>query len=110
MRCIDNNKHSNCSQSTSYALPITKKGVTRSAMSPDGKAIALIDGDGTVYKCDFGAGSVLSDKQEFTKLPGTLIPARACWVSWTALGDLILLDKKGHLKIYELAAAGRSPR
>ncbi|KAK6497514.1 hypothetical protein TWF481_011920 [Arthrobotrys musiformis] len=110
MRCIDSNKNSNCSQSASYALPITKKGVTRSAMSPNGKAIALIDGDGTVYKCDFGAGSVLSDKQEFTKLPGTLIPARACWVSWTALGDLILLDKKGHLKVYELAAAGRSPR
>ncbi|KAK6506069.1 hypothetical protein TWF506_010992 [Arthrobotrys conoides] len=110
MRCIDSNKHSNCSQSTSYALPITKKGVTRSAMSPNGKAVALIDGDGTVYKCDFGAGSVLSDKQEFTKLPGTLIPARACWVSWTSLGDLILMDKKGHLKIYELAAAGRSPR
>ncbi|KAK6332043.1 hypothetical protein TWF718_002581 [Orbilia javanica] len=110
MRCIDNNKHPNCSQSTSYALPITKKGVTRSAMSPNGKSIALIDGDGTVYKCDFGAGSVLSDKQEFTKLPGTLIPARACWVSWTSHGDLILLDKKGNLKVYELAAAGRSPR
>ncbi|KAF3163944.1 hypothetical protein TWF225_001981 [Orbilia oligospora] len=110
MRCIDSNKHSNCSQSTSYALPITKKGVTRSAMSPNGKAVALIDGDGTVYKCDFGAGSVLSDKQEFTKLPGTLIPARACWISWTSLGDLLLLDKKGHLKIYELSGAGRSPR
>ncbi|KAF3223365.1 hypothetical protein TWF106_005137 [Orbilia oligospora] len=110
MRCIDSNKHSNCSQSTSYALPITKKGVTRSAMSPNGKAVALIDGDGTVYKCDFGAGSVLSDKQEFTKLPGTLIPARACWISWTSLGDLLLLDKKGHLKIYEVSAAGRPPR
>ncbi|EPS41045.1 hypothetical protein H072_5062 [Dactylellina haptotyla CBS 200.50] len=110
MRCIDNNKQSNCSQSVSYALPITKKGVTRSAMSPNGKAIALIDGDGTVYRCDFGAGSVLSDKQEFAKLPGTLIPARACWVSWTDTGALILLDKKGHLRVFPSVATGRSIR
>ncbi|KAK6540006.1 hypothetical protein TWF694_008839 [Orbilia ellipsospora] len=109
MRCIDDNKQPNCSQSVSYALPITKKGVTRSAMSPNGKAIALIDGDGTVYKCEFNAGPVLSDRQEFAKLPGTLIPARACWVSWTDSGDLILLDKKGHIRVFEAVAVGRSP-
>ncbi|KAK6346290.1 hypothetical protein TWF730_010620 [Orbilia blumenaviensis] len=110
MYCIDSNKHTNCPHSASYAPPITKKGVTRSAMSPDGRAIALIDGDGTVYKCEFDAGSVFSDKQEFTKLPGTLIPARACWISWTSSGDLILLDKKGHLRIYDLAPVRTSFR
>ncbi|KAJ6263538.1 hypothetical protein Dda_2102 [Drechslerella dactyloides] len=112
MRCIDGNKQANCNQSVSHSLPITKKGVCRSAMSPNGKTVALIDGDGTVYRCEFGAGSVLSDKQEFAKLPGTLIPARACWVSWTQRGELLLLDKKGHIRIYDNAAPviGRSPR
>lgn len=100
MYCIDSNR---CpSSSLSYFLPVAKRGIFRSSLSLDGESMAVIDGEGTVHKFSLIGGPNLVGKTSVgIKLPAPLIPARASWISWTQTGDLILMDKKGNIKILE---------
>jgi hypothetical protein len=103
MYCIEGHKASHGS-SRSYTPSLTKKGICRSALSPDGSHVVVVDGEGTVYKCEFRSGTFVRDKTDIAKVQATQIPSRASWVSWTRSGEMMLLDKKGNLKIMEISS------